>query len=72
MCYHKIHNCKYCNTLYPCSFPDVACPTLNDDMDRNMCESCRTRLEQELLNIESDELNSLSIQDILLGETDEN
>jgi len=62
MCYNKIHNCKYCNTLYPCSMDDVACPTLNDDMDANMCDLCRKKLEMKLRDI--DELPE--IKDILL------
>jgi len=56
MCYQKIHKCKYCNELFPCSFPDVACATLNDDVDANMCNVCRGKLEAKLSELDYDEV----------------
>lgn len=56
MCYQKFHLCKYCFTEYPCSKQNWVCSTLANDRDANMCESCRNKLEEFLLENEPDEM----------------
>ena len=58
MCINKIHTCNYCRVIYQCNLDDFACPTFNDDRDKNMCDSCRIKLEKR---IEEDELDIAEI-----------
>lgn len=52
MCYEHYHNCKYCNTHYICSLPNKQCPTVNFDKDKNMCDTCRSTLEEIIKDFE--------------------
>ena len=69
MCYYKFHTCKYCNSQYLCDLKNWECPTRNNDRDANMCETCRDRLEDEL--IESD-VADVALEDLIGKFTDEN
>ena len=41
--------------MYLCLLKDVACPSLNDDEDKNMCDDCREKLEEQLLKLEDEQ-----------------
>lgn len=45
MCTELSHRCKYCNKDYLCKIQDNICATMNFDDDRNLCPSCRNKLE---------------------------
>lgn len=70
MCYLKVHTCKYCKVLYPCILPNLFCPTANDDVDANLCDSDRKKLEEELEKLDFDSLKDVRISDII-GDNDD-
>jgi hypothetical protein len=67
MCYLHVHQCKYCKSEYECALENYICPTINFDRDQLLCDLCRKRLEDELLNIDVSE-SPTTIEDILLGD----
>lgn len=69
MCYAKIHGCKYCSENYPCNLPNVLCPTVNDDVDKNMCHKCRARLENALEQIEFESVVEIDLDELLGDDT---
>lgn len=54
MCSMKSHKC-YCGKEYPCSYPNFACPTINEDEDMNQCDECIDKFTTEYRNAYEDE-----------------
>lgn len=48
MCYEHYHICKYCKQIYTCDLENWICPTVNFDVDAEMCDDCRYKLEETL------------------------
>jgi hypothetical protein len=53
MCRLKVHTC-YCGKEYSCSYPNFACPTLNEDEDANMCETCYEKHAEEMIKYDDE------------------
>lgn len=66
MCYQKFHKCRYCNDLYPCEDDNYKCPTINHDVNQDMCPSCIQKLERKIRELGYiPNLDSLTPKDIL-------
>jgi len=69
MCYQKFHICHYCKSPYECDVDNALCPTINHDVDMDMCDICKAKLEEKLRQMELDEIPLETIDfDELLGE----
>ena len=43
MCYEHYHICRFCQNQYECKDKNYICPTINNDIDRNMCLPCKEK-----------------------------
>lgn len=67
MCHELFHQCRYCPSRYTCNLDDIACPSINEDDNRNMCPLCERKLELKLEQIQFDQNDiDLSVEDLLL------
>lgn len=46
MCYEHYHTCQYCKKSFECRLMNKVCPTVNFDVDKNMCDGCKVLLEE--------------------------
>lgn len=69
MCYQKFHICRYCKSPYECEVDNALCPTINHDVDMDMCPVCKKKLEDKLKEIDLEEvkIEDIKIED-LIGE----
>lgn len=58
MCYEKFHDCRFCKKHYLCDLSNFECPTVNFDLDMNICDDCRILLLENIKRIEDKELES--------------
>jgi len=67
MCHETFHICKYCKKPYKCKLQDTFCPTINEDVDRNLCNMCRVGLELKIDELD-EEVTQLTIEEIMRNE----
>lgn len=67
MCYQKFHSCHYCDNDYPCDEDNYTCPTINHDIDMDMCPLCKDKLNDKLrdIDIEDVDLMDLNFEEFL-------
>lgn len=66
MCHELFHRCLYCSLDYVCFEEDVLCPTINEDLNRNLCPLCNIKLEERIATTNQTN-EELDLED-LLGE----
>lgn len=62
MCYQISHPCSYCYDEYICDLSNKLCPTINGDVDKNLCDNCRLRLEELIDEEEQQKQDELLFQ----------
>lgn len=66
MCYESFHYCRYCNLPYKCTIESWMCPTINEDLNRNLCSSCEYELEKQLKdNFDNTDKELPDLEDLL-------
>lgn len=70
MCYQKFHICHFCHSPYECELDNALCPTINHDVDMEMCDVCKKKLEDKLKDVDLEEVKIDEIDfDELLGDS---